>query len=145
MTHRLMITAHTLLKCKSLLTRIRILGFRFRVWGQGNGKEGCWRFGYEELQGRGKTLQEWFCPKNLQNHTANMGASAHDPQFIILGSYFDPDLLDGVQELSYQCTFEGSIFNLQSLHPLFSKHYLAPLAKETLGEFYQFIEVFSSV
>jgi hypothetical protein len=43
----------------SLLNRIRILGFRFRVWGQGNGKEGCWRFGYEELQGRGKILQEW--------------------------------------------------------------------------------------
>jgi len=58
-THLLMITARTLLKCKSLLTRIRILGFRFRVWGQGNGKEGCWRFGYEELQGRGKILQEW--------------------------------------------------------------------------------------
>jgi hypothetical protein len=36
-------------------------------------------------------------------------------------------------------------FNLQSLHPLFRKHYLAPLVKETLGESYQFVEVFSSV
>jgi hypothetical protein len=103
------------MKCKSLLIRIRILWFRFRVWGQGNGKEGCWRFGYEELQGSGKILQECFWPKKLQNHTANMGASAHDPQFIIFGSYFDPDLLDEVQELSYQCTFEGSIFNPSTL------------------------------
>jgi hypothetical protein len=36
-------------------------------------------------------------------------------------------------------------FNFQSLRPLFKKHYLAPLVKETLGELYQFIEVLSSV
>jgi hypothetical protein len=63
----------------------------------------------------GKSYKNAFGQKNLQNHTANMGASAHDPQFIILGSYFDPDLLDEVQELSYQCTFEGSIFNPSTL------------------------------
>jgi hypothetical protein len=54
-------------------------------------------------------------PKDLTKSHGQYGASAHDPQFIILGSYFDPDLLDEVQELSSQCTFEGSIFNPSTL------------------------------
>ncbi len=138
-----MITAHTLLKCKSLLTRTRILGFRFRVWGQGTGKEGCWRFGYEELQGNGKILQECFWPKKLTKSHGQHGSISTWPTV-----YHTWKLL-----WSWLTRWGSGIiipmhiwrFNLQSLHPLFRKHYLAPLVKETLGESYQFVEVFSSV
>jgi len=99
-THLLMITAHSIERQISLLTRIRILGF-----------------GPKEK--RKKDIGD-LDMKNFKEEGKSYKNGVIIPMHIWR-------------------------FNLQSLHPLFRKHYLAPLVKETLGELYQFIEVFSSV